>query len=379
MKLFSKKQKKSAPLVQTASKNASSWYPFSFESTSLSEGEVQLYCALRDAVPVIDAAVTKLVRLLGTFEVTASDARARRELESFVKNVRSGGGSQGLNSFVYTYFDTLLTCGSAVGEMVTGEGLRGVWGLYNANPKDVSVCLSDNPLELVVCRKDAANTPVEAQELLLCTLLNPTPGSAKGNSLLKGLPFVSSVLMKIMSAIGQNWDRAGNIRYAVTYKPQQSGMVNASQRAKEIADEWSRAMRDDRGICDFVAVGDVSVKVIGADSQVLDCDIPIKHVTEQIVSKLGIPPFLLGLSWSSTERMSSVQADILTSEIEFYRTLLTPVIRKICNTHLRLMGYLTDVEVEWSNISLQDEVELSQARLNTANARAIEEKLEVTD
>ena len=38
-------------------------------------------------------------------------------------------------------------------------------------------------------------------------------------------------------------------------------------------------------------------------------------MTEQIVSRLGIPPFMLGLSWSSTERMSSEQSDMLTSEI----------------------------------------------------------------
>ena len=45
---------------------------------------------------------------------------------------------------------------------------------------------------------------------------------------------------------------------------------------------------------------------------------------------MGIPPFLLGLTWSSTERMSSQQADILTSELEAYRRLLNPVIEKIC-------------------------------------------------
>lgn len=37
---------------------------------------------------------------------------------------------------------------------------------------------------------------------------------------------------------------------------------------------------------------------------------------------------MLSLSWSSTERMSSQQADVLTSELEAYRRLLTPVIEK---------------------------------------------------
>ena len=55
---------------------------------------------------------------------------------------------------------------------------------------------------------------------------------------------------------------------------------------------------------DFVAVGDVDIKVIGADNQIIDTEIPVRQLLEQIVAKLSVPPFLLGLTWSSTERMS---------------------------------------------------------------------------
>ena len=95
-------------------------------------------------------------------------------------------------------------------------------------------------------------------------------------------------------------------------------------------------------MCDFVSVGDVSVKVIGAESQMPDCEIPVRSILEQILAKLGIPPFLLGLSWASTERMSEQQADILTSELEYYRASVEPVIHKIVAMHLRLNGYNCD-------------------------------------
>ena len=58
---------------------------------------------------------------------------------------------------------------------------------------------------------------------------------------------------------------------------------------------------------DFVAVGDVDIKVIGADNQVLDSQVPVRQILEQLVARTGIPPFMLGLSWSSTERMSTQQ------------------------------------------------------------------------
>lgn len=56
---------------------------------------------------------------------------------------------------------------------------------------------------------------------------------------------------------------------------------------------------------DFVAVGDVDIKVIGADSPVLDSQVPVRQILEQLVARTGIPPFMLGLSWSATERMSA--------------------------------------------------------------------------
>ncbi len=378
MKLFSKKNKtERAPVTARGAKTAA--HPFSAieRYKPLTTAELDLYSSLREAIPLIDGAISKLVRLLGTFQVTSSDKAYDSELQGFAENVACLGGNSGLNSFIYSYMDQLLTYGTAVGEMLPRGDMRGISGLYNASLRDVSVEEGESPMETLVCLRDSSVTPVPNQELVFSTLLNPEAGRVRGNSILKGLPFVSSVLLRIFQSIGTNWERAGNIRYAVTYNPGQNPSVNAKKRAEEIANEWSRAMRDNSRVCDFVSVGDVSIKVIGADSQILDCDIPIKHITEQIVAKLSIPPFMLGLSWSSTERMSSVQADILTSEIEYYRTLLNPVIKKICETHLRLMGSDSAVEIEWSNISLLDETSLSVARLNNAKAQQIESSLEV--
>ena len=70
--------------------------------------------------------------------------------------------------------------------------------------------------------------------------------------------------------------------------------------------------------------------------------------------------------------MSSVQADMLTSELEYFRSLLTPVISKICRWYLRLLGFCDDFTINWSNINLQDETQLAQARLDNARAMQIE-------
>ena len=123
--------------------------------------------------------------------------------------------------------------------------------------------------------------------------------------------------------MGQNWERCGNVRFAVVYKPQgeEPDGALARERAELLAPEWSGAMQETRGgsVRDFVSGGDVRIRAIGADNVMPDCEVPVRQILEQLVAKTGLPPFLLGLSWSSTERMSAQQADMLTSEITALR------------------------------------------------------------
>ena len=176
-------------------------------------------------------------------------------------------------------------------------------------------------------------------------------------SMLRSMPFLTEILLKIYQAIGLNWERMGNVRFAVICRPgEEDGPGDARERCSQIAREWSAAMAAGRkgSVRDFVAVGDVDIKVIGADNQVLDSEVPVRQILEQLVARTGIPPFLLGLSWYSTERMSSQQADLLTSELESYRRLLEPVLLKICRVFLRLGGYGCEPSIRWENINLQD-------------------------
>lgn len=331
----------------------------------------ELYRMLREAIPIIDTAIYKLVRLTGGFTVKSRNGKNQKDLDYFVNNVNTGVG-RGLHQFIDTYFEELLTYGTAAGEIVANE--NGISSLYNVPVKNIS--LKRNPHnfnEILICRPDSLEgTPVKFQELVMYSALNSEAGSITGTSILKGLPFVASILLKIYNSMGQNWDRAGNLRYAVTYNPG-SDMLDrayAKERAQQIAKEWANAMDKD-SVKDFVAVGDVQIKVIGADGQILDSEIPVRQMLEQIVAKLSIPPFMLGLSWSTTERMSSQQADALTTELWAYRRILTPVIEKICSMYLRFLGNSSGVEVVWDEITLQDTVEQARAGLYSAQAKKL--------
>ena len=368
---------KKAMAVQTA---RSGRHPFGgwMNYTPLAPPDIGLIDAMREGIPIIDAALDKIVRLTGSFEVSCSDPLLQEKLNRFVSTVRVGAASQGLHAFVNIYMHSLIAYGNAVGEIIpTAEG-DDVYALYNARLRDVHIRRGDTPLDAELCTmQDMKLVPVKYPALVMFTPLNPPAGEVRGQPLLHSLPFVSETLMKIFASIGQNFERLGNLRYAVTYRPG-SDRVDKAQ-AKEIAQgisrEWSEAMGSaGQGgpVRDFVAVGDVDIKVIGADNRMISSEVPVRQMLEQIVAKLGIPPFMLGLSWSSTERMSAQQADILTSELESYRRLLNPVLKQVCDTFLRLQGYSATATPVWNDINLQDEVEAAGIRLTNARALAIE-------
>ena len=337
-----------------------------------------LYAAMREGVPIIDAALDKIVRLTGDFRVICSDSSKQRALDDFIANVRSGPCTFGLHGFITAYLDSLLTFGNAVGEIIPTADGRDIYALYNAKLADIHILPGKTTLDAQICTASGLGQPVPVKypHLVLFTPLNPASGEVRGNSLLRSLPFVCDILMKIFSSVGVNFERVANLRYAVTYNPGSSGVdkVHARDIASTIAEQWAEAMASSKSgiIKDFVAVGDVDIKVIGADNQMLNTEVPVRQMLEQIVAKLGIPPFMLGLHWSSTERMSSQQADILTSELESYRRLLDSVILRICGYWLTLQGWGARIRVEWDDINLQDKVEEANARLICAQAEELE-------
>lgn len=374
MGLFNSRKKKgntvSASAVQTSSSAKHPYYQLS--SYMPMNNQSKVYAHLRSAVPIIDAAINKIVRLTEGFHFETGNESTDKMMNDYFENINVGGNQQGLSAFISNYLNQLLTFGTAIGEIVMSES--GIYALYNSELAEIELKRADNGIDIEYF---ISGERIGNPSLILYSVLNPKPRDLCGTSILEGLPFISDILMKIYNTIGNNWEHAGNVRYSVVCKPCDDDTADDAQnRAQTVAQAWKDAM-DSSAVKDFVAVGDVSVSVIGADNVCLDSEIPVKQLLEQIVAKMGIPPFMLGLSWSSTERMSTQQSDILTTELESYRRILTPVISKIGNLFLALKGYDTGVCVVWDDITLQDECDSAKARLYTAQEEKIEKENEL--
>ncbi|WP_295070426.1 hypothetical protein [Ruminococcus sp.] len=267
MKLFQKKNTpKTAPGLISTQRSCCEKFAL---PAAVQPCEKKLYDRLRYAVPVIDAAIMKIIRLTGGFRVISSDERYQQELDDFLANVPVGLTGRSIGCFADNFLDSLITYGSAAGEIVPDSEEQRIAGLWNGDVSRIRLSAGADPFSrsYTVIALDGSSRKLTHPERILYASLTG------GNSLLRGLPSLSGILMRIYECIGQNFDRAGNVRYAVTYKPsgQAGDTMSSRERAQQIAHEWADGMNSAKygQVKDFVAVGDVDIKVIGAEKSTL--------------------------------------------------------------------------------------------------------------
>lgn len=108
MGIFDPKNKKTTrAAVQTAPQpRPEHWQPQRFLPA-----EAPLYRALRQSIPIIDAALQKIVRLTVDFTLTAAEPEAQPLLSRFAAEVPVGASGRGLAAFAGQYLDTGMRAG----------------------------------------------------------------------------------------------------------------------------------------------------------------------------------------------------------------------------------------------------------------------------
>lgn len=111
----------------------------------LDTAQIPLYRAVREAIPIVDAALSKLIRLVGGLTVVCDHTAAQAGLERFLTEVDTGRGQRSLQSFLDCYLDTMLTCGRAVGELVLDREGREIIALLCGDPAFLEIREGDPP------------------------------------------------------------------------------------------------------------------------------------------------------------------------------------------------------------------------------------------
>jgi hypothetical protein len=191
----------------------------------------------------------------------------------------------------------------------------------------------------------------------------------------------------MQNSIGNVWERFGDPIYHVNYKTTRRdvGGDTIESRRKKIEADFTAAIASKRHgkSADFVTAvntdASIEVKVIGADNQVLQMDVPARHLLEQIVSKTNLPAWMLGIYWSTTERMAPLEVEAALQDAKIRQLAMTPEFIRLFSMFLKVRGrtwktVTTDPEKpgDWGFVfetpNLRDLVAQAQARFLNAQA-----------
>ena len=175
---------------------------FGTEPAAVSLSELRLYRTLRNSIPIIDAAIDKIIRLVGTFSVSFENEETTLAFGDFLNDLSCSPGRGGIHDFLSSYLGQLITYGTAVGEIVLCGS--DIYSLVNVPLEDVRLDFAENKIDTLVFPADSfySGQAFPYQELFVVSALNPEPGQVMGVSILRGLEFVSDILMKIYNTIG---------------------------------------------------------------------------------------------------------------------------------------------------------------------------------
>ena len=129
-------------------------------------------------------------------------------------------------------------------------------------------------------------------------------------------------------------------------------------------------------VSDFFTSGKIRVEIMGAAGETLEFSESARTIAEQMCARWGVPPFMFGFSWASTERMSTAQAKAVTEIIDNLREMFEPGIRELIDLRQAVSGGSGKYSLKWNPVSLQDEQDSARSDWMRAQADAI--KLETS-
>jgi len=337
-----------------------------------------IYDGIREGIPFVDGAIRKLARLCGGFAVTSENEVAAEQANEWLNNVRCFGICSGFDTFSYSFISSMLQYGRNAAEVVLSQSGREVYELVTPSPYKLRLITRDGETLLGEATSVGSVEPYARQDLFAFAALNVEKDNPHGTSLLRSLPFVVNISMVMQNAVRQRWMRQGAPAFLVKDQlpPDAVGVdAEAGVRVEQIKAQWNSAMQkrwNQEGIADFVmsTQGDFSVSPIESGA-VLAFPEDLRVIEEQIVAAVELAPFMLGLQWSTTERLSQQQADMIVTFIDRVREEVAPVYMHILDWWARTSGVRAEFEPVWPEVSLQDRVETATAEKVEAEAKKV--------
>lgn len=314
-----------------------------------------LYEALREAVPVLDGGIARMVTLDGIVDVEGPNEKLVAEIREWMRQVPVNDVESGYQAFYASMGDEHYEQGIGVGEFVYDARGRDVIGLRVADSKGIVFVREDDRLRIFYrapgapakqrsdglgtvesllsgeARRSPATTVVWAQdngyveldpEQLVLAVHRPEADNPYGTSILRSLPFVAQILLKVQNSTARIWERFGDPVFHVKYasKNRQVTPDIALKRANDVATNLGIALAAKaKGNSVDIATGtgaddEVSINVVGASGEALEIEMPARHMLEQINAQFGLAPWMLGMTWGQQSGIGEQQSVVVLQE-----------------------------------------------------------------
>jgi hypothetical protein len=342
--------------------------------------EASFYEFLREAIPLIDAAINRLISLDGHIEVEGDNAALVEEIKEWLYNVPVNDVQKGLQAFHQNQTNEAFEQGFGLGEFVANRQRSDIVQLRVADSKFIKFERKTGQNGgLTIYQKADNDTDYRElkQDSLLYFSIHNENQNPYGTPLFRSCEFVAKVLATMHNSLLNVWERFGDPSFQILYKTSKRDGGELEKRRKTIETEFSQALRAKKKgqSADFVRAVDTSsdiiIKVIGADGQVLDLEVPARHVAEQIIAKSGLPPWMLGMHWSTTERLADSEVEILLADVATRQAAKMPHFYNLIRNLLLLRGRSWkkgDWALKWAQVNLRDVLKQAQARFMNAQA-----------
>ncbi len=339
--------------------------------------DAPFYEFLREAIPIMDAAIWRLVSLDGHIIVEGDNDSLVDEIQDWIDNVPVNDLQTGLQSWHQNYSNEAFEQGFALGEFVASKQRNDIVGLRVADSKFIK--FNRTPKEMEIWQKadgDLQERQLNPVNLLYWSIHNENQ-NPYGTPLFRSCEFVAQILATIHNSQLNVWERFGDPSFSMVYKTGKKDGNNHQARVDALAKDLDSVVRAKRlgKSADFVHAIDtnssIEIKVIGAEGQILELEAPARHVMEQIVSKTGLPPWMLGMHWSTTERLAEFESEMVLADVTTRQSAKLPTFNRIVSTLLKMRGRTWkkgDWELKFQQVNLHD-IE-KQARARFLNSQA---------
>lgn len=370
-----------------------------------------LYEALREAIGLLDGSIRTLVTLDGIVGVEGDNDRLVGEIEDFIESVPVNDADKGLNAFYVMQGNEVYEQGCSIGEWMPTRDGRDIAGLRVADSKGIAFRRGDRGLECWYRPAARSGRAIDSGAQTVEALLrNRGVASASwltsheftqldaarlvyvandheadnpyGTSKMRSLEFVGQLLVKIENATARVWERYGDPPMHVKYNtknPAAKSQAWLDQRKLELQMAVAQALRS-KGVgnsADLVtalgALDEIAVDILGAQGLALEIDKPAAHVTNEIIAKMGVPGWALGLDTGGsgpTER----QSEMVLQASRTRWALRKPYLTGLVSTMLRMRGRTWkrgDWRLKQELPNLQDMMKVAQANFLNAQAAMV--------